>query len=524
MKSLGIDLGTTNSVVCVYEKGETNVVNIEGKPTVASVVHIKDGKTTVGNNAKKRILLDPENVLSSTKREIGSDWSKTIEGQKYTPIDAAKMILAYIKENAEKELKENFNDVVITIPAYFTDKQREDTKKAAEQAGFTVKRLLPEPTAAAINYGFNRGIDQTIAVIDLGGGTFDVSILEIKDNDFIVKAVGGNPKLGGDDFDNAIADYIFNQIENETGKNLRDNNIAKQRIKEIAEETKIELSSSLESDISIAGLEPGLNVDMVLNRSQFKDLIQNNLDEIISKTKETIREAGLDSDDINRFVLVGGSCKHPIVNELIKENFREPYISKNMDTAVAEGAATVCNSLNNPTQNTSTGDNRPVQFKDVIAHSLGIDTVGKSKGMFSKKKLHFTPILQKNTHYPQKRVFVGSTQDKWQKVVQMNVYRGEDKDVSKNTNLGVLSLPISNEIIGKMIVLVGAIFELDESGILTFTGVEIPVTAENQGELLSLLDSNTKDGACYLAYEDLSPLISKYNFKTLSIKIDNKVV
>ena len=229
MKSLGIDLGTSNSVVCVYEKGDVNVVPIDGKQSVASVVHIKDGKITIGDNAKKRILLDPDNILSSTKREIGTDWSKTIEGKKYTAVDAASMLLSYIKTKAEEEQNTTFSDVVVTIPAYFNDRQREDTQKAVGRAGFKVRRLIPEPTAAAINYGFNRGIDQTIAVIDLGGGTFDVSILEIEDNNFTVKAVDGNSKLGGDDFDNAISDYIFNQIEIESGKDLQSNNVARQR-------------------------------------------------------------------------------------------------------------------------------------------------------------------------------------------------------------------------------------------------------------------------------------------------------
>lgn len=523
MKSLGIDLGTSNSVVCVYEKGDVNVVPIDGKQSVASVVYIKDGKITIGDNAKKRILLDPDNILSSTKREIGTDWSKTIEGKKYTAVDAASMLLSYIKTKAEEEQNTTFSDVVVTIPAYFNDRQREDTQKAVEKAGFSVRRLIPEPTAAAINYGFNRGIDQTIAVIDLGGGTFDVSILEIENNNFTVKAVDGNSKLGGDDFDNAISDYIFNQIEIESGKDLRSNNVARQRVKEIAEETKIELSMSLQSEITIAGLEPGLNLDIVLTRDKYRELIQEYLDEIIAKINETILAAKLNADDINRFVLVGGSCKHPVVSELIKENFREPFIARNMDTTVAEGAATVCHSLKSPKMEGEV-DNRPV-IKDVIAHSLGINTIEKGKGAFGKKSEVYTPILDKNTHYPQKRVFIGSTQDKWQTNVQMNVFRGEDRDVKNNTKLGVLGLKISEEHLGKNIMPIGAIFELDESGILTFTGVEIPLTEENKFEIAALIEKHSKDNkSCYMPYEEIKPLISKYNLKTVTVKIDKSVV
>lgn len=529
MKTIGIDLGTTNSVICEYYRGEKRILSVEGSETVPSVIYINDGKTVVGKSAKSRLLINSDQCLSSTKREIGtkSKWTKKIDGKTYTPLDAARIILSYLKEQVE-----DVENVVITVPAYFEDDQRKQTLDAAKEAGLNVLRLLPEPTAAAISYGLNKEKDQTIAVIDLGGGTFDVSILEVVSNNFTVKAVDGNHRLGGDDFDNAIVNFLNNQIQEEFGKSLKKDQIAQQKLKEEAERVKIALATAKSDSIFISELAPGITIEIdKFTRVQFKELIQEHLNEIVEKTKDVIRQAKLTKDDINRFVLVGGSCKHPLVQEVIEEHFRKPYLSDNMDTCVAEGAAIVCNNLMTLTDDFSnedqkdqdeTGDGNNIQsdlvFKDVVPHSLGIDMFDSSKS-----KLFFAPIILKNIEYPCKGAIMGYANSELQEEIIMKVFRGEDVDPKNNTYLGVIKNIVPNKYLGEVVMAYAAIFELDENSILTFKSVEIPLTRPNE-KIVEKLTKNVdvKAGKLGISWEAIDTLIQEHGYNVTEIKIESK--
>ncbi len=509
MKIIGIDLGTTNSVVCEYSRGETAIVKIDGKPTVPSVVHIDEkGTVEVGEKAKRKVFIHPESVLSSMKRHIGTDYTKKIQGHKYTPVEAACHVLSHLKEQAQSVLNDTIQEVVITVPAYFNEEQRKDTKKAAEKAGLDVLRLLPEPTAAAIAYGLNKEKDQTILVFDLGGGTFDVSILEVRNNNFIVKAVDGNSQLGGDDFDNAIVEYLNNWIEENTGQSVRGDQIAQQKLKEEAEKAKIDLAQAKSTEINIPGVIGGVDVEVErFTRKAFENLIEPYLTEIKTKTSDVIGKAGLSIDDINRIVLVGGSSKHPVIEQLVADNFKQPYRADDMDTFVARGAAIVCGSQVTP------GD---LTFKDVIPHSLGVD-------MMSGKKLVFVPILNRNTHYPSKSATLGMRQHKWQEEVHLTVFRGEDKEPSNNTKLGQLEMEISSQYRGQDIdVVVGCIFELDHDGILTFTAVEIPVTADTIADIQAIGTEREANGT--VSYDSMMSLINKHSFVTKKVEIKGGLI
>lgn len=518
MKIFGIDLGTTNSVVCEYRKGEPMVLNINDKATVPSVIYIKDGQPIVGQEAKKRLMIAPDQCLSATKRQIGSSWSKKIEGTSYTPTKSAELILKHLKEQAQGMQK-----VVITIPAYFEEQQRQETMRAAEAAGLEVLRLLPEPTAAAIRYGLDREVDQTLVIIDLGGGTFDVSVLEVLNNDFIVKAVDGNHQLGGEDIDHAIVEHINQHIETNFNTSVREDPQIQQRLKEEAERAKIELSASKKAEVYLPALQAGMDLELELSREELRVLIQPLLDELITKTLSVMEQAGMSEDDISRFVLVGGSCKHPLVREQIKKHFKEPFISDNMDTAVAEGAAIVCANLlalsaDKSVENSSeTPLPIDLSFQDVIAHSLGVDMLMEQG--FLSRKLEFVPILAKNKNYPCKNGLIAFTTDEWQSLVVVNVYRGEDKDPKKNTRLGELEIPISNELIGKEITPIGSIFELDSNGILSFTLIEMPLNNKTRDDLTPLIDEIVASGSNCVPFERLVPLIEKHGFKTTKTTI-----
>jgi molecular chaperone DnaK len=533
MKIIGIDLGTSNSVLCEYKRGDTRVINIEGNPILPSVVHIKDGQVSVGKIAKNRLLIDANRCLSSTKRQIGSDWSKEIDGKAYSAIDAAMMILSHLKAQ-DPEIE----DVVITIPAYFEDEQRKQTKEAAKQAGLNVLRLLPEPTAAAIKYGFQQEKDQTILVVDLGGGTFDVSLLEVKDNNFTVKAVDGNHQLGGDDFDMAIVKYINQWVENNLGADKAAAAIAdsttQQKFKEAAEQVKIELAELKKVDITIFGAVDGQDVEINdFTRTKFQELIQEYLDEIVAKTQSVIAQSNLTLDDINRVVLVGGSCKHPIVQEIIESNFKKPYISPNMDTAVAEGAAIVCSSLMTLKEEKTIKkgekirDNKKLSeedklgteliFEDVVSHSLGID-MQDSKGILGiGQKLIFVPIIEKNTNYPCQGAVIGGTQ-KTQEKITMTVYRGEDSNPIKNTKLGELEVKIPQQYVLETSLLIAAVFEIDDSGVLTFTEVEMPIMNPGIDDLKALAEEANANKQRVLPTK-IWELKDRYNYNSKKITI-----
>lgn len=513
MKAFGIDLGTTNSILSYYSKGAIVIVPIESQRLVPSVVYIddKDGSMTVGQYAKRRILANPNQVLSSTKRFIGTNWTKTINGEKYTPIDSAREVLLYIKREAEKNLGERIENVVVTIPAYFNDKQREDTKKAAEEAGLNVLLLLPEPTAAAICHGFNKEKDQTILVVDLGGGTFDVSLLEVKNNNFEVKAIDGDSFLGGDDFDYAIVQFLNEWVLKNTGKDISKDAVIQQMLKENAEKIKIELSAAKSTDILIS--DHGIEID--INRftvDQYKQLIQPYLGKIVEKIQNVLSAAKMGIDDINRVVLVGGSCKHPIIKELITQQFKTPFLDDDMDTSVSRGAAIVCHSLLAPTHADS------VHFEDVIPQSLGIDMI-----VTELERRQFIPILRRNTKYPAKGVVRGFTMP-GQKEAVMTVYRGEYIDqLERNNKLGILSLKIDSQG-SEYPNMVAAIFNLDENCILTFTGVEILLNNEQilSDSLFQRIDQYADQNDGVILYGDIEQLIRKYSLRKEVVKIEVK--
>lgn len=512
MIPIGIDLGTSNSVVCKYEHGEATVVPLEGQATVPSVVYLDGGKPIVGRAAKSRILINPTQVLASTKRNIGTDWKKTIQGTRYTPVYAARFVLSYLKTQAEAELGTTIRDVVVTVPAYFNDDQRRDTKQAAEEAGLNVLRLLPEPTAAAIAYGLDKDRDQIILVFDLGGGTFDVSILEVLGNTFMVKAVDGNDRLGGDDFDLAIVEYLNTWIEENTDADVRSDPIAQQTLKEAAEEAKITLTERQSTDIVI----PPLKVDIDrFKRSQFEKLIQPFLDEMLVKTQQVIRDAGLTVEDLNRIVMVGGSCKIPAVEAMLKEHFKQPYQADDMDVYVSKGAAIVCASLFAPTDLVEP-DDRPeaLVFQDRFSHSLGIDIKRNVKRSFfsTKRTIAFLPVIPRNTPYPCKEAVLGVAEE-WQEKVRMQVYRGEDSLPEKNKKLGELTIELTPKNIGDHQVPVAAIFELDESGILTLTQVEMPLAPETADDLEQLF-REAESRNSLVSWEQVKKMIQQYRFKT----------
>lgn len=523
MKPIGIDLGTTNSAISVYENGDAITLAIEGQQTTPSVVYINNNEVKVGRSARQHILMSPKNILSSTKRNIGTSWQKDVEGKKYSAVFAASEILKYLVTEAGKIVKDKIKEVVITVPAYFNTDQKADTKKAAEDAGLIVKLLLAEPTAAAVAYGIDReNIDQTIAVIDLGGGTFDVSLLEVKNKEYIVKAVDGNSKLGGDDFDKAIVNYLLDYIKDTFGIDLQNDEIVNLKLKEEAEEIKKDLSSSLSVAIRIAGLHPEVNIDIdSFTREQYKGLIQTYLDEILATTKSVIEQAKMDSDDINRFVLVGGSCKSPLVRELIKNNFKEPFVADDMDTAVSRGAAIICNSVLAPV--TFIADNEeappPIIIKDVLPQSLGIDVLLEKSGLFKKNKSSFVPILKRNTHYPQQGAYLAQTQNEWQNTVIINVFRGEDVDPDKNRKLGTLDMKISEDLLGKAITPLGCIFNLDNNGILSFSVIEMPINNNNQQEFNTIIDEAINNDG-YISFEILEKYAKKNSFKAEEVIIN----
>ena len=514
MAFIGIDLGTTNSVVCEYKKGITNLIQIDGKDSVPSVIYIDNDSVEVGEKAKKRILIHPELTMSSTKRLIGKNFNQKVQGKNYTPVDVAYHIIQYIKSNAEKVIGEPISEAVITVPAYFDDQQRKETRNAAERAGLKVLRLLPEPTAAAIAYGLDKEKDQQLLVFDLGGGTFDVSILEVKDNNFIVKAVDGNNQLGGDDFDKVIVEYLNHWIEKNYHKSARGNSAVQQKLKEEAEKIKIDLSQSKFTNISIPNVMDDIDLEIdKFTRKEFKELIRPYLQEIVRKTNDVIVDAGLSTDDLNRIVMVGGSSKNPIIQETITSNFKQPFRADNMDSYVARGAAIVCASLLSPIDDGLKNVPVDLVFSDVISHTLGIGMLDSIE-----KKRIFVPILKRNETYPIKSAVLGMRDEKWQESIRICVYRGEDNDPANNTKLGELTIDISPKFRGiDSPIYFSNIFELDKDGILTFTTIEIPVDNENQLDVDYLLNEFIENQR--LTYNQIQSVTEKYNFKSEKIEI-----
>ena len=428
-KIIGIDLGTTNSCVAVMEGGEPVVIaNPEGMRTTPSVVGFsKNGERLIGQVAKRQAITNPEGTVASIKREMGSDYKVSIDGKAYTPQEISAMILAKLKADAEAYLGEKVTEAVITVPAYFNDAQRQATKDAGAIAGLNVKRIINEPTAAALAYGVDKEQDQKIMVYDLGGGTFDVSIIEMGDGVQEVLATAGNNRLGGDDFDNRIINWLADEFRRETGIDLRNDKMAAQRLKEAAEKAKIELSGVMQTSINLPFITVDAtgpkHLDMTLTRAKFDELTHDLVEATMGPVRQALADSGLAPSDLNKVLLVGGSTRIPAVQEAVKKYLgKEPFKGINPDECVALGAAIQGGVLG--------GDVKGILLLDVTPLSLGIETYG---GVFTK-------IIERNTTIPTKKSQVFSTAVDNQPSVEVNVLQGEREMARDNKSLGIFNL------------------------------------------------------------------------------------
>ena len=428
-KIIGIDLGTTNSCVSVMEGGEATVIpNAEGHRTTPSVVAFsKTGERMVGQVAKRQAVTNPDRTISSIKREMGSDYKVTIDGKKYTPQEISAMILQKLKADAEAYLGEPVTEAVITVPAYFTDAQRQATKDAGKIAGLDVKRIINEPTAAALAYGLDKETDQKIMVYDLGGGTFDVSVLEIGDGVIEVLATAGNNRLGGDDFDQCITNYLVEEFKKSDGIDLSGDRVAMQRLKEAAEKAKIELSGVTSTNINLpyitADATGPKHLDVTLTRAKFNELTAHLVEKTAGPVRQAMSDAGITASDLTKVLLVGGSSRVPAVQEMVKKlTGKEGFKGINPDECVADGAAIQGGVLG--------GDVSGVVLLDVTPLSLGIETLG---GVFTK-------LIERNTTIPTKKSQVFSTAADNQTSVEVNVLQGEREMAAYNKSLGRFQL------------------------------------------------------------------------------------
>ena len=473
-KVIGIDLGTTNSCVAVLENGEPQIIaNNEGMRTTPSVVAFtKDGERIVGEPAKRQAVTNADNTVISIKTHMGTDYKVNIEGKEYTPQEISAITLQKLKADAESYLGQPVKEAVITVPAYFTDAQRQATKDAGRIAGLEVKRIINEPTAAALAYGMDKlDQDKKILVFDLGGGTFDVSILEIGDGTFEVLATAGNNRLGGDDFDKVIIDYLAEEFKKAEGVDLRDDNMALQRLKEAAEKAKKELSSTMSSNINLpfitatASGPKHMNID--LSRAKFDELTHHLVEKTMEPTKRALSDAGLSVSEIDDVLLVGGSTRIPAVQEAVKKFIgKEPHKGINPDECVAAGAAIQAGVL--------TGEVNDLLLLDVTPLSLGIETMGNV----------MTKIIERNTTIPTKKSQVFSTAADNQTAVDIHVLQGERSMSYDNTTLGRFQL---SEIppAPRGIPQIEVTFDIDANGIVHVTAKDLGTGKEQKVTITS---------------------------------------
>ena len=493
-KTIGIDLGTTNSWVAVIEGGEPVVIaNAEGARTTPSVVAFsKTGERMVGQVAKRQAITNPERTISSIKREMGSDYKVTIDGKSYTPQEISAMILQKLKADAEAYLGETVSSAVITVPAYFTDAQRQATKDAGKIAGLDVKRIINEPTAAALSYGIDKGEDQKVMVYDLGGGTFDVSIIEMGDGVQEVLATAGNNRLGGDDFDKRVMDWMVSSFKSETGIDLTRDQMAMQRLKEAAEKAKIELSGMTSASINLpfitADATGPKHLDMTLSRAKFNELTADLVEKTMGPVRQALSDSGLQISQISKVLMVGGSSRIPAVQEAVK-NFigKEPFKGINPDECVAIGAAIQAGVLG--------GEVEGLLLLDVTPLSLGVETMG---GVMTK-------VIERNTTIPTKKSQIFSTAADGQTQVEVNVLQGEREFAKDNKQLGLFKLDgIAPAPRG--IPQIEVTFDIDANGIVNVsakdlgTGKEQHITISSSSNMSKEdIDKAVKDAERYAA-------------------------
>lgn len=507
-KVVGIDLGTTNSVVAVMEGQEAKVItNAEGERTTPSVVGFtKAGERLVGRVAKRQAITNPDNTVLSIKRHMGTDYKVAIEGKNYTPQEISSMILQKLKSDAEAYLGEPVTQAVITVPAYFTDAQRQATKDAGKIAGLEVLRIINEPTAAALAYGLEKDNNQTIMVFDLGGGTFDVSILEIGDGVFEVKATSGNNRLGGDDFDDRVVNWLKEEFKKENNVDLSSDKMAMHRLREAAEKAKLELSSTMSTDINIPYITATnagpLHLAQTLTRAKFNELTDDLVEKTMDPLQRALKDSELQPDEIDKIILVGGSTRIPAVQEAVhKAMGKEPFKGINPDEVVALGAAIQAAILS--------GDVSDVVLLDVTPLSLGIETLG---GIFTK-------IIDRNTTIPVEKSQVFTTAADNQPSVDIHVLQGERKMSADNVTLGrfqLTGIPPAPRGVPQIEVK----FDIDQNGIVNVSAKDMATNKEQRITITS--NSGISDDEIERMVKDAEKFAAEDEKKAKEIEIRNQ--